>query len=149
MNGREVMTADGHKLGHVVADTDDWAVVERGMLRKTRHAIPRELLHEAGGELRATVGRDVVESSPGPTGGAFDRERVLTHYGLIGPTVVDPDPDGLDSAETAGARAGVEPEPSKRLATLGGENDPSVERPAVFDRTPSGVEDAGADANLH
>ena len=66
------------------------------------------------------------------------------------PTVVDPDPDGLDSAETAGAREGVEPAPAERLGTLGGEGDPAVEQPEVFDRMPSGVNDpSGSTANYH
>lgn len=150
MNGREVFTADDQKLGHVVAERDDCVIVESGHVFKSRHAVPTSFLHEADGTLRATVGKDVVESSPKIEDDTWDREAVLTHYGLIGPTVVDPDPDGVDSAETVGARHGVNPAPSKRLATLGGEEDSTVERPAVFDRMPSGVNDpSGSTANYH
>lgn len=150
MSGQDVVTADGRKLGHVVADDEEFTVIEHGHLRKSRHAIPHELLHEAEGELRATVSKEVVESSPAAAGEEFDRQAVLVHYGLVGPTVVDPDPDGLDSAETAGARAGVEPAPAERLATLGGETDPAVERPAAFDKRPAGANDpSGTSANYH
>jgi hypothetical protein len=151
VHGQAVVTSDDQKLGHVVAVEDDIAILENGHLRKHRHALPTSLLHDAeDGLLRATVGKPVVESSPRVDGESFDRDAVLTHYGLIGPTVVDPDPDGLDSAETAGAREGVEPAPAERLGTLGGEGDPAVEQPAVFDRMPSGVNDpSGSTANYH
>lgn len=150
MQGQDVVTVDGHKLGRVVAERDEIAVVEHGLLRKTRHAIPEELLHEADGTLRATVAKQIVDSSPAVDGDRFDREAVLEHYGLIGPTVVDPDPDGLDSAETMGAREGVTPAPVERLATLAGESDPSFERPAVFDKRPGGADDpSGTTANYH
>lgn len=141
MNGQDVITADDQKLGHVVAERDDIAIVESGHLRKHRHAIPTTFLHESEGILRATVGKDVVDSSPEIDGEDLDRDAVLEHYGLIGPTVVDPDPNGLENPETEGARHGIQPAPAQRIGTLGGENDPSVERPAAFDKMPSGVED--------
>jgi hypothetical protein len=150
VNGRAVVTSDDQKLGHVVAEHDDIAIVESGHLLKHRHAIPTTFLHDAEeGLLRATVGKAVVESSPKVDGDAFDREAVLEHYGLIGPTVVDPDPDGVDSAETAGQRQGVEPAPSERLGTLGGEGDPAIEGPAVFDKMPNLQDPSGSSANYH
>lgn len=150
MNGQEVVTTDDHKLGHVVGEHGDCAIVESGHVFKTRRPIPRTFLHEADGRLRATVGRDVFESAPRVDDDWWDEEAILTHYGLIGPTVVDPDPDGLENAETVGVREGIQPDPARRLATLGGENDPSIEKPAVFDRMPSGVNDpSGSRANYH
>jgi hypothetical protein len=150
VDGQQVLTSDDHKLGHVVGRHGDCTIVESGHVFKTRHAIPNAFLHEADGVLRATVGKEVFTSSPKIEDGTWDEEAVLAHYGLIGPTVVDPDPDGLESAETVGARAGVQPDPARRLGTLGGEQDPSVEEPAVFDRMPSGVNDpSGSTANYH
>ena len=150
MNGRAVVTSDDQKLGHVVEERDDIAIVETGHLLKHRHAIPTTFLHATEeGVLRATVGKPVVESSPKLDGDSFDREAVLEHYGLIAPTVVDPDPDGVDSVETAGAREGIEPAPSERLGTLGGEGDPAVEKPAVFDKSPNLQDPSGSSANYH
>lgn len=150
MNGRDVVTSDDQKLGHVVEEREDIAILESGHLLKHRHAIPTTFLHSTDdGVLRATVGKAVVESSPKVDGGSFDREAVLEHYGLIGPTVVDPDPDGLDSAETAGTREGIDPAPAERLGTLGGEGDPAVEGPAVFDKMPNLQDPSGSSANYH
>ena len=41
MEGYEVITSDEHKLGSVVEVKGDNLIVERGLLRKTRHAIPK------------------------------------------------------------------------------------------------------------
>lgn len=133
MKGREVVTTDDHKLGHVVAERDEIAIVESGHLRKHRHAIPATFLHDTeDGILRATVGRAVVESSPQVDGDSFDREAVLEHYGLIGPTVVDPDPDGVGGA-TAGRTEG----------------EPPRSGPAVFDKMPNLQDPSGSSANYH
>jgi hypothetical protein len=149
MHGHDVVTSDDHKLGHVVGERDDCLIVESGHVFKSKHAIPRAFAHEVDGTMRVTVGKDVFDSSPKVDDDTFDHDAILTHYGLLGPTVVDPDPDGVDSAETVGVRQGVEPAPSERLGTLGGEEDPAIEKPAVFDRMPSGVQDDGTTANYH
>ncbi len=149
MNGQTVVTVDGQKLGQVVADHDDCAVVEHGHLRKTQHAIPHQLLHEGGDEIRATVSKEIVESSPRAEDGAFDREAVMLHYGLIDPALADPmlleDPD-LDSAEVAGARYGVEPAPKERLE----QRDPSLQGPKIVEKLPGGANDpSGTTSNYH
>jgi hypothetical protein len=136
MQGQDVVTSDDHKLGTVVAERDDCVIVESGHVFKTRHAIPTEFLHEHDGVLRATVGKDVVSESPSVDGDSFDANAVKLHYGLIEVHLVDPDPDE-DNAETEGARRGVDPAPSERLGTLGGANDPTIERLSEFDRADS------------
>lgn len=148
MEGQTVVTSDDHKLGTVIAERDDCVIIETGHVFKTKHAIPREFLHEHDGVLRATVTKDVVNDSPKVDPEAFDLSAVRAHYGLDGTFEVSPDADGLDNAETAGARAGVQPAPAERIATLGGENDPSLERPVIRDRQASAADPTGVTANL-
>ena len=98
--------------------------------------------------MRATLTKNVVNDSPKVDPDDFDVSAVRLHYGLDGTFEVSPDPDGLDSAETAGARAGVQPAPAERLATLGGENDPSIEGPVIRDRQANAADPSGVTANL-
>jgi hypothetical protein len=133
MNGQDVVSSDDHKLGTVVAEHDGCVVVESGHVFKSRHAIPTDFIHEHDGVLRATVGKEVVDESPKVDADSFDVNAVRMHYGLIEVHVVDPDPDEAN-AETDGLHEGVEPAPSERLGTLGGENDPSIEAPSGLDR---------------
>lgn len=148
MEGIEVVTADDHKLGTVIAERDDCVVIETGHILKSKHAIPRSFLHEHDGVLRATVAKDVITGSPKVDLEEWNCQVVNLHYGLETPFEVDPDPDGLDNAETAGARAGVTPAPAERLKTLGGANDPSLEGPVVRDRMANANDPAGVTANL-
>jgi len=148
MEGQEVVTSDDQKLGSVLATRDDTVIVETGTVFKNKHAIPREFLHEHDGVLRATVTKEVVNDSPKVDLDHFDAAAVRAHYGLDGTFVVEPDPDGLDSAETVGARAGVQPAPAERLATLGGENDPAIESPVIRDRQANAADPSGVTANL-
>lgn len=154
MNGQTVVTVDGQKLGHVVADHDDCAVVESGHLRKTQHAIPHELLHEGGDAIRATVSKEVVAGSPKAENGAFDRDAVMSHYGLVDPTAGDPmllegralETEDLDGAEVTGARYGVEPAPKERLE----QRDGSRQGPKIVEKLPGGANDpSGTTANYH
>jgi hypothetical protein len=133
MKGQEVVSSDDRKLGTVVAEHDDCVVVESGHVFKSRHAVPTDFLHEHDGVLRATVGKEVVDESPKVEGDTFDTNAIRMHYGLIEVHVVDPDPQEAN-AETDGLHEGVQPAPSERLATLGGENDPAVERASGLDR---------------
>ncbi len=125
MEALEVITTDDYKLGTVIAERDDCVVIETGHLFKNKHAVPRSFLREHEGVLRATVAKDVITGSPKIDLENWDCRSVNLHYGLDGPFEVDPDPEGLENAETAGARAGVQPAPAERLATLGGANDPA------------------------
>jgi hypothetical protein len=147
MEGLEVVTTDDHKLGTVIAERDDCVVIETGHMFKTKHAIPRAFLHEHDGVLRATVAKDVITGSPKIDLEHWDCQLVNLHYGLEVPFEVDPDPDGVESAETVGARAGVTPAPAERLAQLGDNEDPAARRPVVRDRMANAV-DPGVTANL-
>ena len=93
MEGQTVVTSDDHKLGTIVAEQDDFVVVESGHMFKSRHAIPVDFLHEHEDLVRATVGKDVVHDSPKIDGDTIDAYAVKMHYGLFEVNVVDPDPD--------------------------------------------------------
>jgi hypothetical protein len=147
MEGLEVVTTDDHKLGTVIAERDDCVVVETGHILKAKHAIPRSFLHEHDGVLRSTVAKDVITGSPKIDLENWDCQAVNLHYGLEVQFERDHDPDGLDNAETAGARAGVKPAPAERAATLGGANDPSVDEPVVRDRMANTDDRTGVTAN--
>ena len=147
MESKDVVASDGQKLGTIVDERDDCLIIETGHVFKTKHAIPRDFVHEHEGQLVATVTKELVGKSPKVDLDNWDCNEIRLHYGLDGPFVVDPDPDDVENAETVGARHGIEPDPARRLATLGAENDPSVEKPAVFERMANAY-DPGVTANL-
>ena len=99
MEDQTVVTSDDHKLGTVVAERDDCVIIETGHIFKTKHAIPRVFVHDVGGELRATVTKDVVDDSPKIDLDNWDCSAVRLHYGLDGPFEVTPDPDSLESPD--------------------------------------------------
>src|SRR5689334_219417 len=88
MEGQEVVTSDDQKLGNVITTRDNTVIIETGTLFKSKHAIPREFLHEHDGVLRATVTKDVINDSPKVDPEDFDIAAVRTHYGLDGSFVV-------------------------------------------------------------
>jgi hypothetical protein len=148
MQGQDVVTSDDQKLGTIIDERDGCLILETGHVFKAKHAIPRDFVHDHGGKLVTTVTKELVANSPKVDLDDWDCQEIKLHYGLDGPFDVDPDPDGLHNAEVEGARHGIEPDPARRLGTLGGENDPSVEKPAVFDRMATAADPTGVTANL-
>jgi hypothetical protein len=146
MDRQTVVTSDDHKLGTVIDERDRCVIIETGHVFKTKHAIPREFLHEVEGELRATVTKDVVDDSPKIDLDEWDCSVVRLHYGLDGPFEVDPDPEGTEHAETDALRAGMKPAPAQRIETMEG-RDPN-ERPVVRDRQANAADPTGVTANL-
>jgi hypothetical protein len=142
-----VVTSDDQKLGTVVAERDNCVVIETGHLLKAKHAIPREFLHEIDGVLRATVTKEVVGDSPKVDLENWDCAAVRLHYGLDGPFEVDPDPNGLENAETDALRAGLKPAPAERLDVMEGNDANAV--PAVRDRMANAADPGGVTANLN
>jgi len=84
MEGYEVITSDDAKAGHVVEVRGDYLIVEHGTLFKSRHALPRTFVAADDGErvVRASVPKDVLESSPKVEEGQLDERAVAEHYGL-------------------------------------------------------------------
>jgi hypothetical protein len=82
MEGTDVVTYDEDKLGTVLEQRDDFVIIESGHMFKSKHAIPRDFIHEQDGVLVATVAKDVVMDSPKLDNGTFDADAVRRHYGL-------------------------------------------------------------------
>ena len=82
MEGRQVVTSDAEELGTVLAEREGCVIVETGHLFKTKHAIPRDFLHDDNGVLRATLAKDVIADSPKVKVDEFDAAAIRRHYGL-------------------------------------------------------------------
>ena len=63
MEGYEVVTSDGRNVGRVAEVRGENVIVEHGLLRKKRHAIPSAFVHTDDDErvVRLTVSRELVE----------------------------------------------------------------------------------------
>ncbi|HET7807171.1 MAG TPA: hypothetical protein VFK71_01660 [Gaiellaceae bacterium] len=141
MNGYEVIGSDDGKVGEVVAVEGDLLIVEGGLLRKTRHAIPTTFAHANDDErvVRLSLAKELVESSP-KVDGDVDRHAVAEHYGLAegyeapateGYGELTPD-DPAWSAEQEERRTGVEPAPEQRARIREGESDAGLRgRPII------------------
>jgi hypothetical protein len=146
MEDQIVFTSDDHKLGSVIAERDGCVIIETGHVFKTKHAIPREFIHETGGELRATVTKNVVDDSPKIDLEHWDCSVVRQHYGLDGPFELNPDPDDLENAETDALRRGLKPAPVERLDVLEGRDPDAL--PFVRERQANAADPTGVTANL-
>ena len=146
MAGQIVVGSDDNKLGTVIDERDNCVIIESGHVFKTKHAIPREFLHENNGELRATVTKEVVDDSPKIDLENWDCSEVRLAYGLDGPFEVDPDPEGPETAESDAARAGMKPAPAERMDIMN-DADPNA-LPVVRDRMASAADPTGVTANL-
>jgi hypothetical protein len=84
MEGFEVVTSDDCKIGHVVEVRDGHVIVEHGLLKKTRHAVPETFAHDSEDEevVRLSVSKEIVESSPKLENGTIDTHAVAEHFGL-------------------------------------------------------------------
>ena len=122
MEGYDVIGSDDHKLGEVAAVDHDLLIVEGGLLRKSRHAIPLAFAHADEREqvVRLSVSKEVVNDSPPLENGDVDRQAVALHYGLTQPTEVDPD----SQAEEDALRGGVDSAPMERARIREGGSEP-------------------------
>jgi hypothetical protein len=98
MEGYDVRTIDGDKIGHVVAVDDEVLIVEHGLL-KTKHALPQVLAEVDEGEhvVRTALSKDLIYDSP-KVDGEVDHIAVAEHYGLA-EGFTDPPTRGLDDLE--------------------------------------------------
>jgi hypothetical protein len=133
MEGYEVITSDEQKAGRVVEVKGDNLIVEHGLLRKTRHAVPKAFADadESGQVVRLTITSELLEASPKLEDGSLDERAVAQHYGLAagepapetkGYGELTPDDPAL-SAEQEELRTGVEPAPARRARIREGESE--------------------------
>src|SRR6266487_715766 len=84
MEGFEVVTSDDCKIGHVAEVRDRHVIIEHGLLKKTRHAVPETFVHTADGEqvVRLSVSKEIVETSPKLDNGSIDTQAVAEQDAL-------------------------------------------------------------------
>ena len=135
MEGYEVVTSDGRNAGRVAEVRGENVIVEHGLLRKKRHAIPKAFVHADEHEqvVRLTVSRELVESSP-EIEDRPDAKAIAEHYGLAagesapatqGDGELLPD-DPARSAEQEELRTGVEPAAAQRARIREGKSEAGV-----------------------
>jgi hypothetical protein len=82
--GFRVESAGGRRIGCVVALSDGLLVVERGAIRKRRHALPESIVMAIRAPDRRIIVRTgvaTVKTSPRYQGGSVDAAAVEAHYG--------------------------------------------------------------------
>jgi hypothetical protein len=155
MNGYDMVTVDDDKIGTVVGTHGEYLIVESGVLRKSRHAVPTTFAHpiEEDNLVRVSVSKQIVADSPALHDDEFDEIAVAQHYGLAsgyeqpeteGDGDVLPD-DPADSATVDGLRHGIEPADKQRAEVREGRHDAAM--PAARDRPATAVDPFGQTAN--
>ena len=81
MEGYDVVSSDDHKVGHVVDEQNGYLIVESGMLRKHKYAVPLDMARTDTDDevVRLTVSKQMVEE--GPTVDDGDWQAVEDYYG--------------------------------------------------------------------
>jgi hypothetical protein len=154
MEGFEVVTSDDCKIGHVAEVRDRHVIIEHGLLKKTRHAVPETFIHTADGEqvVRLSVSKEIVETSPKLDNGSIDTRAVAEHFGLAEGTPA-PETEGYGellpddpavSADQDAFRAGREPADKERAEIREGGLEPERDKadaPTGYlsDRVPGGL----------
>jgi len=84
VEGYELRTVDDDKVGEVVATWREHVIVERGRLRKSRHAVPSAFVEpdDAARVVHTTLSKSVIEDSPEVGEGDVDEEQIARYYGL-------------------------------------------------------------------
>jgi hypothetical protein len=103
MQGYDVRTIDGDKIGHVIDTDGDFLILEHGLL-KTKHALPQTFAEVDADEqvVRTTLSKDLIYNSP-KVDGDVDRSAVAEHYGLP-EGFTDPPTRGLGDEERVSIR---------------------------------------------
>ncbi|HEY7560814.1 MAG TPA: hypothetical protein VH650_01440 [Gaiellaceae bacterium] len=155
MEGYDVVTIDDEKVGTIAGESGDFLIVEHGMLRKSKRALPRQLAHLDPEEqqVRMSVGKEIFLDSPELADGDFDARAMNEYYGLApsespgteGFGVTDPG-DPARSTEEQALRDEVEPAEAERARIRAGE--PEIEEsPALLGDRMAGVEDRAREEN--
>jgi hypothetical protein len=133
MDDYQVIDSDSHTIGHVVGEQGNSIIVERGTLRKHRHALPRTFVEvdEAAGVVRTTLSKKLIEDSPEVDDDGADEHAIAAYYGLaggfdqpdtLGYGEIEPDETAI-SAELQTRRVGIIPPEEKRAQMRNGHDD--------------------------
>jgi hypothetical protein len=133
MDDYKIIDSDNHTVGHVVGEKGGSIILERGTLRKHRHALPRTFteVDEEAGVVRTTLSKQMIEDSPELDDDGVDEQAIAAYYGLAG-GYEQPDTLGygeLEADETAISvdlqtrRAGIIPPEEKRAQMRDGADD--------------------------
>ena len=150
MEGYDVVTIEDEKVGTVAEESGEFLIVEHGLLRKSKHALPRQFAHVDDGEeqVRITVAKRIFLDSPELDEG-LDERAVRDYYGLApseGPGTeglgVSGPGDPSRSSEEQALRAGIEPAEAER-ARMREERSEIEESPAMLGDRTAGVEERG------
>ena len=147
MEGYDVVTIENHKVGTVSGESGDFLIVEHGLIRKSKNALPRQFAHvdDEAQKVRITVGKEIFFDSP-KLDGEVDEPAVLEHYGLA--PSQGPGTEGFgateagDPSRSSGEQAlrdGVEPTEAQRARIRSGEPD-LEESPGLLGDRMAGVE---------
>jgi hypothetical protein len=150
MEGYDVITTDDAKVGTVAGASGDFLIIEHGLVRKSKRALPREFAHVNDGEqeVRITVGKEIFLDSP-EFDGDLDEQVVREYYGLAPPQgpgtegygVTQPGDPARSSVEQA-QREGLEPTEGER-ARIREERPEIEESPGLLGDRTAGVEERG------
>jgi hypothetical protein len=132
MDGYDVIASDGHSVGTVVGERGDAIVLEHGLLRKHRRALPKTFVEVDDNErvVRTTLSKQLIEDSP-ELDDDVDEQQIAAYYGLAGgyeqPDTLGYGELGADetavSAELQTRRAGLLPPEEQRARTREGVSD--------------------------
>jgi hypothetical protein len=148
MEGYDVVTYDDEKVGTIADASGGYLIVEHGLIRKSKNALPREFaqVNDEAQQVRITIGKEVFLDSP-ELDGELDERAVREYYGLApsegpgteGYGVTDPS-DPARSSEEQALRDGVEPSEAERAQIR--ESEPAIEEsPALLGDRMAGVEE--------
>jgi hypothetical protein len=149
MEGYDVVTIEDDKVGTVTEESGEFLIVEHGMLRKSKHAVPRQFAHVDDGEeqVRITVGKELFLNSPTLDEEKLDEQALRDYYGLApseGPGTegfgVSVPGDPARSSEEQALRAGLEPAEAER-ARMREERTEIEESPAMLGNRTADVEE--------
>jgi hypothetical protein len=150
MEGYDVLTIDDDKVGTVAGASGEFLIIEHGLIRKSKHALPRQFANVDDGEqlVRITAGKEIFLDSP-VFDEDLDEQAIREYYGLApspapgteGYGVTGPGDPARSSAEQA-QRAGLEPTEVEWARMR--EEEPEIEEsPALLGDRTAGVEERG------
>jgi hypothetical protein len=116
MDGYDVIASDGHSVGTVVGERGDSIVLQHGLLRKHRRALPRTFVEvdDDARVVRTTLSKQLIEDSP-ELDDDVDEQEIAAYYGLAGGYE---QPDTLGYGELEADETAVSAELQTRRAGL-------------------------------